>query len=78
MIPSTPMKRVSRPARMAFIATKTSESARPSAPGSPSSDANRLTPPVLMSLAASTVCRPSRKSLIAALVPNAARTVEMA
>ena len=55
MMPSTPMKRVSRPTRIALSETKTTARASPSAPGSPSSCANSVSPLVAMSSAASTV-----------------------
>ncbi len=54
MMPSTPMKRVSRPTRIAFSAIITSASASPSAPGNPSSEANTPSPDALTSSAAST------------------------
>ena len=68
MIPSTPMKRVSRPTRIAFRLIITSASASPSAPGRPSSWAKTPRPVVAMSWAASTDFEPARKSLIALFV----------
>ena len=78
IIPSTPMKRVSRPTRIALSAISTSANASPSAPGSPSSEANTVRPLVATSVASSTVRLPSRKSLIALLVPYADSTVASA
>ena len=64
------MKRVSRPTRIALRLISTSDSASPSAPGRPSSEAKTPRPLAVTSWAASTVRELARKSLMAALVAN--------
>ena len=77
IMPSTPMKRVSRPTRIALSAIRTSASARASAPGRPRICANTARPLAPMSSAASTVRGPSRNVEIAELVANEETIVEM-
>ena len=71
IMPSTPMKRVSRPTRIAFSAIRTSASASAERARQPEQLGEDAEPARADVPAASTVRGPSRKSLIASSCANA-------